>query len=366
MCIIAGYSGNRPAAPILVEMMKKQEYVDGGLSTGLATIHEGKLYYRKVVGDVETLQRETDVLDLPGTTGIIHSRTSNSGVQFAHPFISNDGNIALLTNGTNGEVNCPEFTAQADELMCHFYDRGFKIKTAKDITPEKAQGRRLPGGKDYMLTEPYLFMIEEWLEGVGEGADLRSAMADATRNAINTLPRNFVTVNIDARIADTVTIGNCARPVMVGFGDGETFFASCGFALPEYVTKRPVISIPPTSVSQISPDGLKIYSTSLENARVEQIDYRIAADMIKYLEEHLVGAQDNPISVYDACFDNDWSSTWSKPYNEGKFKSGKGYFKPYAGLFYEALFAYYKQGRLHMVDGERKGVRITKFWADPV
>ena len=74
MCIIAGYSGNKNAAPILIEMMKKEEFVDGGLSTGIATIHEGKLYYRKVVGDVDTLLRETDALSLPGTTGIIHSR----------------------------------------------------------------------------------------------------------------------------------------------------------------------------------------------------------------------------------------------------------------------------------------------------
>ena len=47
MCIIAGYSGNKPAAPILIEMLKKAEYIDGGLSTGIATIHEGKLYMRK-------------------------------------------------------------------------------------------------------------------------------------------------------------------------------------------------------------------------------------------------------------------------------------------------------------------------------
>lgn len=30
MCVIAGYSGNRRAAPILIEMMKKIEYYDGG------------------------------------------------------------------------------------------------------------------------------------------------------------------------------------------------------------------------------------------------------------------------------------------------------------------------------------------------
>ena len=62
MCIIAGYTGDKPAAPIIIEMLKKTEYIDGGLSTGIATIHEGKLYMRKVVGDVDTLIRETDAL----------------------------------------------------------------------------------------------------------------------------------------------------------------------------------------------------------------------------------------------------------------------------------------------------------------
>ena len=53
MCNISGYAGNKQAAPILVEMLKKQEYFDGGLSTGIATIDdEGNLYYAKVFGSV--------------------------------------------------------------------------------------------------------------------------------------------------------------------------------------------------------------------------------------------------------------------------------------------------------------------------
>ena len=44
MCNIAGYAGNKQAAPILLEMLRKQELYDGDMSTGVATIHEGKLY----------------------------------------------------------------------------------------------------------------------------------------------------------------------------------------------------------------------------------------------------------------------------------------------------------------------------------
>ena len=46
MCNIAGYVGNQPAAPILLEMLRKQEGLAGGYYTGIATIHEGKMYYK--------------------------------------------------------------------------------------------------------------------------------------------------------------------------------------------------------------------------------------------------------------------------------------------------------------------------------
>ena len=74
MCNIAGYAGDRQAAPILLEMLRAQQDFDGGLSTGVATIHEGKLHYRKLVGNVDDLIRNTDVLELPGSIGISHSR----------------------------------------------------------------------------------------------------------------------------------------------------------------------------------------------------------------------------------------------------------------------------------------------------
>jgi glucosamine 6-phosphate synthetase-like amidotransferase/phosphosugar isomerase protein len=43
MCNIAGYIGSKQAAPIIVEMLRKQEGWDSGYYTGIATIHDGKL-----------------------------------------------------------------------------------------------------------------------------------------------------------------------------------------------------------------------------------------------------------------------------------------------------------------------------------
>ena len=44
MCNIAGYVGSKQAAPVLLEMLKKQEGFDSGFYTGIATIHEGKFF----------------------------------------------------------------------------------------------------------------------------------------------------------------------------------------------------------------------------------------------------------------------------------------------------------------------------------
>lgn len=101
MCNIAAYAGGKQAAPILIEMLKKQQDYDGGMSTGIATIHEGKLHWRKVVGDVDTLLRETDALSLPGTIGIAHTRPSGTPetYELAHPYVSMDERTALVSNG---------------------------------------------------------------------------------------------------------------------------------------------------------------------------------------------------------------------------------------------------------------------------
>ena len=88
VCNIAGYAGERRAAPILIEMIRRQESLNGGHYTGIATIHEGKLYYAKLVGDLDRLLEKTGAADLPGTVGVIHSRTpGKEGDEWAHPFI---------------------------------------------------------------------------------------------------------------------------------------------------------------------------------------------------------------------------------------------------------------------------------------
>ena len=96
MCVISGYIGNEPAAPILLKILERQEGMAAGFYSGIATIHEGRLHYRKIVGSVAELVKNTDARDLPGTIGIAHGRTPCGGdATWAHPFVDRHEKLAL-------------------------------------------------------------------------------------------------------------------------------------------------------------------------------------------------------------------------------------------------------------------------------
>ena len=74
MCNIAGYVGNgkKEAAPILLEMLRAQEGFAGGYYSGIATVHEGRIYYAKLTGDVDFASVEpiaSAITPVPGGVG---------------------------------------------------------------------------------------------------------------------------------------------------------------------------------------------------------------------------------------------------------------------------------------------------------
>ena len=71
MCNIAGYVGEREAAPILIEMIRAQEGFLGGYFTGLATVDGGRIHYAKLTGDADRLVALTEAARLPGRIGIV-------------------------------------------------------------------------------------------------------------------------------------------------------------------------------------------------------------------------------------------------------------------------------------------------------
>ena len=93
MCGIVGFTGNRPAAQILIDGLKRLEY--RGYDSAGITLAGNKLITVKAVGKVRNLEVAVNELgSLPNSTGIAHTRWATHGapsVKNAHPHVDSSG-----------------------------------------------------------------------------------------------------------------------------------------------------------------------------------------------------------------------------------------------------------------------------------
>ena len=103
MCGIVGFTGDRQAAPILLDGLAKLEY-RGYDSAGLAVRDgDGKTEVVKAKGRLSVLAKKTNNgQSLAGTCGIGHTRWATHGEPSednAHPHCSDDGTVVAVHNG---------------------------------------------------------------------------------------------------------------------------------------------------------------------------------------------------------------------------------------------------------------------------
>jgi len=125
MCGICGYASNgQPVAPALREMLGVMEKHRLGFeSAGIATVHRGKILYRKDVGSVYNVFPVNGSWSklLLGSVGIGHVRYPSPKAptgkgMFAHPFLSCNGKTILVHNGT---------IYNYDEIFCELHGHQF-------------------------------------------------------------------------------------------------------------------------------------------------------------------------------------------------------------------------------------------------
>src|SRR5262249_43622851 len=73
MCGIVGVIGSRPAAPLILDSLRRLEY-RGYDSAGIATLVNGHIDRRRAEGKLNNLSATLDRSPLTGTTGIGHTR----------------------------------------------------------------------------------------------------------------------------------------------------------------------------------------------------------------------------------------------------------------------------------------------------
>ena len=103
MCGIVGYLGNGNVYDILIKGLHRLEY-RGYDSAGIALVNpQGALGIYKTKGKVDNLEAYCVGKDLTAGVGIAHTRWATHGEPSdtnAHPHYSEDGEIAVVHNGT--------------------------------------------------------------------------------------------------------------------------------------------------------------------------------------------------------------------------------------------------------------------------
>ncbi|KNH02692.1 glucosamine--fructose-6-phosphate aminotransferase [Qipengyuania citrea LAMA 915] len=196
MCGIIGIVSSEPVADRLVDGLRRMEY-RGYDSAGVCTLDDGKLIRRRAEGKLNNLVAELAANPAPGDMGIAHTRWATHGAptaQNAHPHATD--RVALVHNGI--------------------------IENFKELRAElQADGRTLESDTD---SEVVVHLVSREIEN---GSSPREAVAQV-------LPRlrGAFAMAIAFRDHPGMLIGaRRGSPLVVGYGDGETYIGSDALAL---------------------------------------------------------------------------------------------------------------------------------------
>jgi glutamine---fructose-6-phosphate transaminase (isomerizing) len=196
MCGIIGIIGPGPAAPQLIDALKRLEY-RGYDSAGVATLEDGKLTRRRAEGKLKNLETRLAQEPLQGAIGIGHTRWATHGrptENNAHPHATEK--LAVVHNGI-----IENFSALRRELE----QKGVKFATDTD-------------------TEVIAHLVTEEMK---KGA----SPVEAVKAALPQLRGAFALAFLFAG-EDNLLIGaRKGSPLAVGFGDGSMYVGSDAIAL---------------------------------------------------------------------------------------------------------------------------------------
>ena len=223
MCGIVGFTGNRNAAPILLEGLKKLEY-RGYDSVGIAVARDGVISVSKVSGRIANLCEKTeDGKTLPGFSGIGHTRWATHGAPTdanAHPHMSCDGRFSVVHNGI-----IENYMSLREELTAN----GYSFISQTD-------------------TEVIVHLIEMYYNG-----DFKEAVMKATSRLQGSYALGVLCADCPGRI---IAVRE-ASPLILGIGVGENFFASDVTALVAYT--RNAMYLDDGEFAELTSESITVY-----------------------------------------------------------------------------------------------------------
>jgi len=196
MCGIIGILGKAPAAPLLLDALKRLEY-RGYDSAGVATLVNGQIERRRAEGKLVNLAQRLDGEPLAGTTGIGHTRWATHGAPNetnAHPHANE--RVAVVHNGIIENFR---------ELRAELEGQGHGFETETD-------------------TEVMVHLVTE-------GLNQQKTPQEAVAAALKRLEGAFALAIVFAGRHDLMIGARRGSPLAVGYGEGEMFLGSDALAL---------------------------------------------------------------------------------------------------------------------------------------
>ncbi len=222
MCGIIGILGKEPAAPRLVESLKRLEY-RGYDSAGVATIEGGVLTRRRAEGKLAALEKRLASEPLYGTCGIGHTRWATHGKPVernAHPHAT--AQVAAVHNGI--------------------------IENFRELREElERDGAVFESDTD---TETVVQLLDRELQ---RGADPVAAV----KAALKRLEGAFALAIIFSGHDDLLIGARRGSPLAVGYGNGETYLGSDAMALAPFTDR--VTFLEEGDWVVLSPSGARIF-----------------------------------------------------------------------------------------------------------
>ncbi|MBU1026986.1 MAG: glutamine--fructose-6-phosphate aminotransferase, partial [Candidatus Margulisbacteria bacterium] len=227
MCGIFGYIGNKEATPFLIEGLRKLEY-RGYDSAGIATLDNKKLFVSKCVGKIDGLEEQLKQKPVGGEIGIGHTRWATHGKpcdENSHPHEDCTGKIVVVHNG---------IVENYLELRRQLANKGHKFTSTTD-------------------TEILAHLIEDNMDG---------NLLNSVLKALMFVKGSYALAVISEHEPDKIIIARQGSPLIVGFGENETYISSDIPALLKHTAK--IIKLDNGELAEVGKNSVKVINFKKE------------------------------------------------------------------------------------------------------
>ncbi|UCG39678.1 MAG: isomerizing glutamine--fructose-6-phosphate transaminase, partial [bacterium] len=234
MCGIVGYIGQKNAADILIEGLRRLEY-RGYDSAGMAVVLDGELGLRRSVGKIVALDEVLRKQPLTGTIGVGHTRWATHGKpseENAHPHRDCTQRLVVVHNGI--------------------------IENYREIRQRlAAKGHTMASETD---TEVIAHLVEEHYDG-----DLE----EAVRRTLKDFEGVYAIVVLHTERPDRLVVARSGPPLVIGLGEGEMFIASDIPAVLHHT--RRFLYLDDGDMGSVTAEGLRVFDAQGREVQPEAV-----------------------------------------------------------------------------------------------